>query len=107
MTGELSTIVDFVSQLAELDTDDVEPLAHPLETRNVFREDEPRPRSRPSRPCHRPAARRLLFPRAGRAGRIGRRLTTAVRTTSASLMPSSMQPDSPPSISSPPCAGAT
>jgi aspartyl-tRNA(Asn)/glutamyl-tRNA(Gln) amidotransferase subunit C len=41
MTGELSSIVDFVSQLAELDTDAVEPLAHPLETRNVFRADEP------------------------------------------------------------------
>jgi aspartyl-tRNA(Asn)/glutamyl-tRNA(Gln) amidotransferase subunit C len=43
MTGELSKIVDFVSQLGELDTDRVEPLAHPLDTRNVFREDEPRP----------------------------------------------------------------
>lgn len=42
MTGELSKIVDFVSQLAELDTDHVDPLAHPLDTRNVFREDEPR-----------------------------------------------------------------
>ena len=41
MTGELSTIVDFVSQLSELDTAAVEPLAHPLETRNVFREDRP------------------------------------------------------------------
>jgi len=41
MTGELSKIVDFVSQLGELDTDDVAPLAHPLETRNVFREDLP------------------------------------------------------------------
>jgi aspartyl-tRNA(Asn)/glutamyl-tRNA(Gln) amidotransferase subunit C len=43
MTGELSKIVDFVSQLGELDTEKVEPLAHPLDTRNVFREDEPRP----------------------------------------------------------------
>lgn len=42
MTGELSKIVDFVSQLAELDTAAVEPLAHPLETRNVFRPDEVR-----------------------------------------------------------------
>ena len=41
MTGELSKIVDFVSQLGELETAAVEPLAHPLETRNVFREDEP------------------------------------------------------------------
>jgi aspartyl-tRNA(Asn)/glutamyl-tRNA(Gln) amidotransferase subunit C len=43
MTGELSKIVDFVSQLGELDTSSVEPLAHPLETRNVFRDDVPKP----------------------------------------------------------------
>lgn len=43
MTGELSKIVDFVSQLGELDTSAVEPLAHPLETRNVFRDDTPSP----------------------------------------------------------------
>jgi aspartyl-tRNA(Asn)/glutamyl-tRNA(Gln) amidotransferase subunit C len=40
MTGELSKIVDFVSQLGELDTASVEPLAHPLDTRNVFRDDK-------------------------------------------------------------------
>jgi aspartyl-tRNA(Asn)/glutamyl-tRNA(Gln) amidotransferase subunit C len=43
MTGELSKIVGFVSQLGELDTDSVEPLAHPLDTKNVFREDVPAP----------------------------------------------------------------
>jgi aspartyl-tRNA(Asn)/glutamyl-tRNA(Gln) amidotransferase subunit C len=43
MTGELSKIVGFVSQLGELDTDAVEPLAHPLDTKNVFREDQPAP----------------------------------------------------------------
>ncbi len=43
MTGELSKIVDFVSQLGELDTSAVEPLAHPLDTRNVFRDDVPAP----------------------------------------------------------------
>jgi len=41
MTGELSKIVGLVSQLGELDTTAVEPLAHPLDTRNVFRADEP------------------------------------------------------------------
>ena len=40
MTGELSKIVGFVSQLEELSTSDVTPLAHPLETQNVFRADE-------------------------------------------------------------------
>lgn len=43
MTGELTKIVDFVSQLSALDTAAVEPLAHPLDTRNVFRADEQKP----------------------------------------------------------------
>ncbi|NCX97530.1 MAG: Asp-tRNA(Asn)/Glu-tRNA(Gln) amidotransferase subunit GatC [Planctomycetia bacterium] len=43
MTGELSKIVGLVSQLGELDTTAVEPLAHPLDARNVFRADEPAP----------------------------------------------------------------
>jgi aspartyl-tRNA(Asn)/glutamyl-tRNA(Gln) amidotransferase subunit C len=43
MTGELSKIVGLVSQLGEIDTTCVEPLAHPLDTRNVFRADEPAP----------------------------------------------------------------
>jgi len=41
MTLELSKIVDFVSMLGELDTADVAPLAHPLDTQNVFRDDVP------------------------------------------------------------------
>ena len=43
MTGELSKIVGFVSLLEELDTSAVEPLAHPLDTQNVFRDDVPKP----------------------------------------------------------------
>ena len=43
MTGELSKIVGFVSRLEELDTSTVEPLAHPLDTQNVFRDDVPKP----------------------------------------------------------------
>lgn len=42
MTGELSKIVGFVSLLEELDTSAVEPLAHPLDTQNVFRDDVPK-----------------------------------------------------------------
>jgi aspartyl-tRNA(Asn)/glutamyl-tRNA(Gln) amidotransferase subunit C len=38
-TGQLNTIVEFVAQLQELDTTDVEPLAHGVEVRNVFRDD--------------------------------------------------------------------
>jgi aspartyl-tRNA(Asn)/glutamyl-tRNA(Gln) amidotransferase subunit C len=39
--GQLSAILDYVAQLAKLDTDGVEPLAHPLPIQNVFRADEP------------------------------------------------------------------
>lgn len=38
-TSQLSSIVDFVAQLQEPDTTDVEPLAHGVELTNVFRED--------------------------------------------------------------------
>lgn len=39
MTSQLGGIVGFVSQLEELDTTAVEPLAHPLDASNVFRDD--------------------------------------------------------------------
>jgi aspartyl-tRNA(Asn)/glutamyl-tRNA(Gln) amidotransferase subunit C len=38
-TGQLNAIVDYVAQLQELDTSGVEPLAHGVEVRNVFRDD--------------------------------------------------------------------
>jgi aspartyl-tRNA(Asn)/glutamyl-tRNA(Gln) amidotransferase subunit C len=38
-TGQLNSIVDYVAQLQGLDTHDVEPLAHGIEVRNVFRDD--------------------------------------------------------------------
>jgi aspartyl-tRNA(Asn)/glutamyl-tRNA(Gln) amidotransferase subunit C len=38
-TSQLNSIVDYVAQLQELDTTGVEPLAHGVEMRNVFRED--------------------------------------------------------------------
>lgn len=40
---ELSAIVAYVDQLQRVDTEGVEPLAHPFELRNVFRADEPSP----------------------------------------------------------------
>ena len=43
MTRELSSIVGFVGQLEQIDTADVSPLAHPLDTQNVFRADVPKP----------------------------------------------------------------
>jgi aspartyl-tRNA(Asn)/glutamyl-tRNA(Gln) amidotransferase subunit C len=38
-TGQLNSIVGFVEHLGELDTTGVEPLAHGIEVRNVFRDD--------------------------------------------------------------------
>lgn len=38
---QLSAILEYVEQLDQLDTDAVEPTAHPLPLRNVFRQDEP------------------------------------------------------------------
>ncbi len=38
-TGQLNSIVDYVAQLQQLDTEGVEPLAHGIEVRNVFRDD--------------------------------------------------------------------
>ena len=40
---QLSAILDYVTQLQELDTDGVDPLAHPLPVQNVFRDDDPAP----------------------------------------------------------------
>jgi aspartyl-tRNA(Asn)/glutamyl-tRNA(Gln) amidotransferase subunit C len=48
-TSQLNTIVEYVAQLQELDTTGVEPLAHGIEVRNVFRDDvrgEPLPREK-------------------------------------------------------------
>ncbi len=41
MAGQLSAILDYVDQLKQVPTDGVEPLAHPLNIHNIFREDEP------------------------------------------------------------------
>ena len=38
-TGQLSAILDYVEKMNELDTTDVEPLAHCLPISNVLRED--------------------------------------------------------------------
>jgi aspartyl-tRNA(Asn)/glutamyl-tRNA(Gln) amidotransferase subunit C len=38
-TGQLNSIMDYVAELQELDTEGVLPLAHGIEVRNVFRVD--------------------------------------------------------------------
>ncbi len=40
LTTQLGQIVDYMHLLAELDTKDVEPMAHAVEVHNVFREDQ-------------------------------------------------------------------
>jgi aspartyl-tRNA(Asn)/glutamyl-tRNA(Gln) amidotransferase subunit C len=39
-TGQLSAILDYVARMNELNTEGVEPLAHCLPIKNVFREDK-------------------------------------------------------------------
>lgn len=39
MTEELSSILAYIDKLSQLDTQDVEPLAHVFPVTNVFRED--------------------------------------------------------------------
>jgi aspartyl-tRNA(Asn)/glutamyl-tRNA(Gln) amidotransferase subunit C len=42
MTEQLGQVVGYMDLLAELDTEDVEPMAHAVEMMNVFRSDEVR-----------------------------------------------------------------
>lgn len=39
LASQLDNIVGYVGQLAELNTDDVEPMAHAIDVFNVFRDD--------------------------------------------------------------------
>lgn len=39
MTDQLGQIVGYVDQLAEVNTDGVEPMAHAIEVHNVFKDD--------------------------------------------------------------------
>lgn len=43
MQQQLSAILDYIDQLNQLNTDDIEPLAHPLPIHNVFRPDTETP----------------------------------------------------------------
>ncbi|MBZ0180681.1 MAG: Asp-tRNA(Asn)/Glu-tRNA(Gln) amidotransferase subunit GatC [Melioribacteraceae bacterium] len=40
LTLDMNRILDYMDKLNELDTENVEPLSHPLELENVFREDK-------------------------------------------------------------------
>lgn len=39
-TNQLNQILAYVDKLNELDTENVEPLSHPIENENILREDE-------------------------------------------------------------------
>jgi len=41
--GQLGAILDYIAKLEKLDVSGLEPLAHAVDTQNVFRADEPRP----------------------------------------------------------------
>ncbi|HEV7222685.1 MAG TPA: Asp-tRNA(Asn)/Glu-tRNA(Gln) amidotransferase subunit GatC [Pirellulales bacterium] len=43
LTAQLGQVVDYMDLLGELDTENVEPMAHAVEISNVFRADELRP----------------------------------------------------------------
>ncbi|PWU24474.1 MAG: Asp-tRNA(Asn)/Glu-tRNA(Gln) amidotransferase GatCAB subunit C [Candidatus Rokuibacteriota bacterium] len=43
MSRELSTVLDHIEKISELDLDGVEPTSHVVELENVLRPDEPRP----------------------------------------------------------------
>lgn len=43
MQRELCSVVEYMEILNKLDTDDVEPLSHAMELKNVLREDEVKP----------------------------------------------------------------
>ena len=42
-TSQLNEILNYVDKLNELDTENVEPLSHPVEEFNKFRDDELKP----------------------------------------------------------------
>ena len=43
MSGELSTILEAIEQIGELDLEGVPPTSHVIDLENVLRPDEPRP----------------------------------------------------------------
>jgi len=42
-TVQLNDILAYMEQLNELDTENIEPLSHPVENNNVFRDDKMKP----------------------------------------------------------------
>ena len=49
VTEELSTVLDHIARISELDLDGVEPTSHVVQVENVLRADEPEPSLSPER----------------------------------------------------------
>jgi aspartyl-tRNA(Asn)/glutamyl-tRNA(Gln) amidotransferase subunit C len=49
MSRELSTVLDHIEKISELELDGVAPTSHVVEVENVLREDDPRPSWPPDR----------------------------------------------------------
>jgi len=43
ITPQMNEILSYMEKLNELDTENIEPLSHPVEQTNVFREDDMKP----------------------------------------------------------------
>ncbi len=39
LTGQMNEILAYIDKLNELDTENIEPMSHPLDLKNVFRDD--------------------------------------------------------------------
>jgi aspartyl-tRNA(Asn)/glutamyl-tRNA(Gln) amidotransferase subunit C len=61
LAGQLSKILDYVNLLQQVNTEGVEPLAHPLDVHDVFRPDEPRPSLSPDEALANAPARKGSF----------------------------------------------
>ncbi len=40
LTGQMNDILAYIEKLNELDTENIEPMSHPLDLKNVYRNDE-------------------------------------------------------------------
>jgi aspartyl-tRNA(Asn)/glutamyl-tRNA(Gln) amidotransferase subunit C len=58
---ELSEILNYMEKLNELDTENIEPLSHPLDLVNVFRKDEVKPSFSPDEALSNAPSKKLNY----------------------------------------------
>ena len=61
MGNEISKVLDYVEKLKEVDVEGIEPLSHPVDVKNVTREDKERPKTKDQRPEIRDERRKKLL----------------------------------------------